>query len=232
LHGSRSESIWKYIVKILSIDTTSERGSLALVRDSAVVEELSLHAPDGFGHVLFPTILDLLARHGLTVPDMDGFASATGPGTFTGVRIGLTAAKGLAESAGKPVAGVSNLKAMAFYGEAHTRAVLLDARRKDVYAAVYDSSLRLVSPEVVMPFGEWLASLQLVPEEYLSQDFSAYEGIGSTGGFENRRRLVPWALAGAIGLIAASEGGAFVDPAALDANYVRKTDAELAWKEV
>jgi tRNA threonylcarbamoyladenosine biosynthesis protein TsaB len=209
-------------MKVLSIDTTAERGSIALVRDAAVVEEVALHAPDGFGHVLFSAIIDLLARHGLTVNDMDGFASATGPGTFTGVRIGLTAAKGLAEAAGKPVAGVSNLKAMAFYGEAHTRGVLLDARRKDVYAAVYDSSLRLVSPEVVMPFADWRDSLPVVPDEFLSQDLSPY-------GIEGRQ--VPWELAGAIGVIASREEGAFLDPAVLDANYVRKTDAELAWKE-
>jgi len=193
-------------MKILAIDTSGERGSIALVQDAVVVEEVALHAPDGFGQVLFQAIVDLLARHSLAVLDVDCFASAIGPGTFTGVRIGLTAAKGLAESAGKRVAGVSNLKAMAFYGEAHTRAVFADARRKDVYAAVYDSSLRLISPEVVAPLEQWLSSLQLVPDEFLCQDFATYSVV-----------------------IAAREDD-FKDPAALEANYVRRTDAELALK--
>ncbi len=209
-------------MKILAIDTSGERGSIALVQDAVVVEEVALHAPDGFGQVLFQAIVDLLARHSLAVLDVDCFASAIGPGTFTGVRIGLTAAKGLAESAGKRVAGVSNLKAMAFYGEAHTRAVFADARRKDVYAAVYDSSLRLISPEVVAPLEQWLSSLQLVPDEFLCQDFATYS-------VEGVRRQVPWELAGAIGVIAAREDD-FKDPAALEANYVRRTDAELALK--
>lgn len=209
---------------ILSIDTTSERGSIALVQNASVTEEVALHAPDGFGQMLFPAIVDLLARHGFTLHDVDAFACASGPGTFTGVRIGLTAAKGLAESAGKLVAGVSNLKAMALYGEAHTRAVFLDARRKDVYAAVYDASLQVISPEVVVPLGDWLASLQVDPDEYLCQDFKAFEFAGTAP-----RREVPWELAGAIGVIAARENS-FVDPAVLDANYVRKTDAELALK--
>ena len=209
-------------MKILAIDTSGERGSIALVRDAAVVEEVALHAPDGFGQVLFTAIVDLLARHSLMVLDVDCFASAIGPGTFTGVRIGLTAAKGLAESAGKRVAGVSNLKAMAFYGQAHTRAVFSDARRKDVYAAVYDASLQLVSPEVVAPLAEWISSLKAVPEEFLCQDFEPYA-------FDGTRRKVPWELAGAIGVIAAREGE-FLDPAVLEANYVRRTDAELALK--
>lgn len=213
-------------MKVLSIDTTSEHGSIAFVRDGGVVEEVALHAPDGFGQVLFAAIKELLTRHGMTFHDVDGFASATGPGTFTGVRIGLTAAKGLAESAGKPVAGVSNLKAIAFYGQAHTSAVLLDARRKDVYAAVYDRSIQLISPEVVAPFGEWLAALSIAPDEYLSQDFTPYVYEGNV--FERApKRQVPWELAGAIGVIASREG-TFADPATLEANYIRKTDAELA----
>jgi tRNA threonylcarbamoyladenosine biosynthesis protein TsaB len=217
-------------VTILAIDTTTERGSIALVQQGTVVEEVSLQAPEGFGQVVFPAILDLLGRHDLRIQDLDCFASATGPGSFTGVRIGLVAAKGLAESAGKLVAGVSNLKAMAFYGEAHTRAVFVDARRKDVYAAVYDSSLELVSPEVVAPFADWIAGLPVNPEEFLCQDFEPYSLDADGAVSASRRRLVPWELAGAIGVIAAREGR-FLDPAALDANYVRRSDAEMFWKE-
>ena len=153
-------------------------------------------------------------------------ACAVGPGTFTGVRIGLAAAKGLAESAGKRIAGVSNLKAMAFYGETHTRAVFSDARRKDVYGAVYDSSLRLIAPEVVAPITDWISSLQPVPDEFLCQDFEPWGLVPIEA---TRRRQVPRELAGAIGAIAAREG-VFVDPAGLEANYVRRTDAELALK--
>ena len=72
---------------------------------------------------------------------MDCFAAASGPGSFTGVRVGLAAVKGLAEAAGKRVVAVSNLRALAFFGSAPLRATVIDARRGEVYAALYNSRL-------------------------------------------------------------------------------------------
>lgn len=200
------------------MDTTSEWGSLAVVRNGALIEELPVHSPEGFGGVLFSQIQALLARQGLRIADVDCFATATGPGSFTGVRISITAAKGLAESAGKLVAGVSNLQAIAWYGTSPLRAAVIDARRGEVYGGLYDSGLREVRPEAVMPPERWFASL---PEgcEILSNEAEKFP----------MAKAVPRALAGAIGMIAA--GMTHVDPAVLDANYVRRSDAELMWKE-
>ena len=92
---------------ILAIDTTHEFGSIALFDRGEVLEEVCLHAPDGFGHVLYGDLTALLARHGLRVQDIDCFAAASGPGSFTGVRVGLACVKGLAEAVGKPVAQVA-----------------------------------------------------------------------------------------------------------------------------
>ena len=196
---------------ILAIDTTSDLGSIAIVEGDHVIEEVVLESGDGFAHVLFGEVEALLARHGLSLAEIEGFASASGPGTFTGVRVGLTAVKGLAEVMSQKVVGVSNLKAMASFGTREVTAVWIDARRGDVYGAVYDSTLELVRDEVVMKQEAWLASL---PEnvEILS---------------------APRALAGAIGKIAAREfaAGRALDPAEVDANYVRRSDAELALKE-
>jgi tRNA threonylcarbamoyladenosine biosynthesis protein TsaB len=198
-------------VTILAIDTTSDLGSIAIVEGDHVIEEVVLKSGDGFAHVLFGEVEALLARHGLSLAEIEGFASASGPGTFTGVRVGLTAVKGLAEVMSQKVVGVSNLKAMASFGTREVTAVWIDARRGDVYGAVYDSTLELVRDEVVMKQEAWLASL---PEnvEILS---------------------APRALAGAIGKIAAREfaAGRALDPAEVDANYVRRSDAELALKE-
>ena len=98
---------------ILAIDTTSQLGSIAITDSERVLEEVLLPSGDGYDHVLFGEIQSLLARNNLKLADIDGFASASGPGTFTGVRVGLTAAKGLAEAMSRKVAAVSNLKAMA-----------------------------------------------------------------------------------------------------------------------
>jgi len=199
---------------ILSIDTTSEFGSIALTEANVVVEEVSLQAPEGFGHVLYGHIQQLLEKQGTTVQQMECFAAASGPGSFTGVRVGLAAAKGFAEATGRRMVAVSNLRALASFGTAPLRATVIDARRGQVYGAVYDSQLQLVIPEVVTKLEDWLPTLP-----------AGCELISSIG--------VPRALAARIGHIAWDEYtlGRSSDPAEIDANYVRRSDAELFWKE-
>lgn len=211
---------------ILSIDTTSEFGSIALTERDQLIEEMLLHAPDGFGHILFPQLQKLLARHGATVNQMDCFAAASGPGSFTGVRIGLAAAKGLAEAGGKRVVAVSNLRAMAFFGTASLRATVLDARRGEVYGAVYSEQLEAVVPETVMKFPVWLKTLPAEGFEFVSTDFTPFRSSVDPA---IPVVTAPRALAAAIGRIAWNEYGAgrALDPAGIDANYVRRSDAEL-----
>src|SRR5579863_5619844 len=100
----------------LAVDTAAEIGSIALVDRDGTREEVRLQAPGGFGQVLFREIEALLVRQGVRLADIDLYAAATGPGSFTGVRVGLAAIKGLAETAGKPAVGVSNLIATAGFG--------------------------------------------------------------------------------------------------------------------
>ena len=218
---------------ILAIDTTSEFGSLALVDESGVVGEMPMRSPDGFSHVLYGYLSTLLQGHRLTLADITGFASAAGPGSFTGVRVGLAAIKGLAEAAGRPAVAVSNLQGLAAFGELPLRATLLDARRGEIFGAVYNSSLEIVQPEVVMKFEAWLESLP-AEVEFLSTEMDRFEAsFASTRFAKAPRRNAPRILAGAIGRIARQrlQQGETGDPALLDANYVRRSDAELFWKE-
>jgi tRNA threonylcarbamoyladenosine biosynthesis protein TsaB len=210
--------------RILAVDTTHEYGSIALNG-----EVVPLHSPSGFAHVVYPHIRALLDRAGAALREIDCFAAASGPGSFTGVRVGLACVKGLAEATGKPAAAVSNLEALATFGAAPLRAVLLDARRGDVYCAVYDAAGRLVVPETVGKLPEWLASLPAGELEFISTDFTVFGDALP----ETPRVTAPRALAGAVAQIAAARlaRGEACDPAALDANYVRRSDAELFWKE-
>ncbi len=211
-------------MRILSIDTTAHFGSVALLEDERVVEEILLHSPEGFGQILFDQIGRLLARMTWSISEIDRFAAAAGPGSFTGVRIGLTAVKGLAEATGKSAIAVSNLEALAELGTRPLRAAILDARRGEIYGAVYDAGLNLVRPEMVMPFRSWLESLPSGDLEFITTDFAPFRPyIKDTPVVEQR------SLAGAIGRIAARREPS--DPASLDANYVRRSDAELFWKE-
>src|SRR5262249_6022217 len=156
---------------ILAIDTTSEYGSLALAQDSRVIEAVSLHSREGYGHLIFQEILALLGRHGVKPPDVDGYAAASGPGSFTGVRVGLTAVKGLAEAHGKRVVPVSNLLALAYTGEGELRATVLDARRGEIYGAVYEAGLRPVVEEVVAKMARFLEMIGDREVTFAATDF-------------------------------------------------------------
>jgi len=218
---------------VLAIDATHEFGSLALACGPEVLEEVLLHAPSGFGHVLFERLARLFERHHLAPDDIACFAAASGPGSFTGVRVGLACVKGLAEAAGKPAVAVSNLQAMASLGSAPLRAAVLDARRGEIYGAVYDDAGRMVSPEVVAKFPAWLEQL---PDrvQFVSTDFTPFRAALAGTRFAGAEIVTaPRALAGAVARIAAAayQRGQASDPAALDANSVRRSDAELFWKE-
>lgn len=185
---------------ILALDVCNEVGSLALLDGPTLLEERRLESPDGFGHVLFGAIESLLADHAISLNDIDLYAVATGPGSFTGVRVGLTAAKGLAFAAGKPLAGVTNLEALASLGTGPLRAPIFDARRGDVYCAIYTADLEIVRPPAVCPLA----------------DFPIGEATRIDAG--------PL-LAAAVGRLAHARGGHH--PATIEATYVRPSDAEL-----
>jgi tRNA threonylcarbamoyladenosine biosynthesis protein TsaB len=220
---------------ILSIDTTHEFGSIALLEQGELIEETLLHSPDGFGHVLFGHLLRLFDRHGRTVDDVACFAAASGPGSFTGVRIGLACVKGLAEATGRKVVTVSNLEALARFGAARQRAVVLDARRGEVYGAVFDTEGQALREPVVARFPAWLETLPDGDIEFISSDFNAFRPALDNTRFKNAKiTTAPRALAAAIGSIAQERfsTGLARDPAEIDADYVRRSDAELFWKEV
>jgi len=219
---------------ILAVDTTHEFGSLALLHGTEVMEEVLVHSPEGFGQILFERLAQLLERQGRKVQEVDCFAAASGPGSFTGVRIGLACVKGLAEATGRPVAAVSNLEALATFGTAGMRAVVLDARRGEIYGAVYNGRSEAILPETVMPFTAWLRTMPAGEIEFISTDFSPFAAALVGTRFEKARIVTaPRSLAAAVGRIACERwrAGRAADPAAIDANYVRRSDAELFWKE-
>jgi tRNA threonylcarbamoyladenosine biosynthesis protein TsaB len=206
---------------ILGVDTTGEYGSLALVRGSETLEEVPLHAPAGYAQVLYGALEALLTRQSVSLPEIHCFAAASGPGSFTGVRVALACVKGLAEGLGRPAVAVSNLEALARFGTQPFRSPILDARRGEIYAAVYDAAGRLVMPETVATLSTWLSALPR-GVEFVATDWP--EGIPVTP-----RVTAPRQLAAMVARVAATRE--WLDPAALDANYVRRADAELFWKE-
>src|SRR6476661_182971 len=128
---------------LLAVDTSGKHGSIALARcgpeaDCSVIEVVPL---DGgiFSAQLVPQIAALLVKHGLDKLDIGGFAVVSGPGSFTGLRIGLAAIKALSEVLAKPIAAVSLLEALAVSGRSQGRVfAVLEAGRGEVYAGKYE----------------------------------------------------------------------------------------------
>ena len=139
---------------ILALDTTTEACSVACWGCGKVIAEEFLHLGRGHAEALAPMIASTIARSGLGYEQFDAIAVTIGPGTFTGLRIGLAAARGLALAMCKPMIGVTTLEAVAYAARSEQRSVLaiLDARRSQLYAQGFDSMLMpLNAPSVVSP---------------------------------------------------------------------------------
>lgn len=129
-------------MKILSLDSTAVAASAAIVEDGKVLGENFINVGLTHSQTLLPMVQSLLQCAGLTVKDMDVLAITNGPGSFTGVRIGVAALKGLAFADNKPCAAVSTLEALAYnlLGFDCIACSVMDARCKQVYNAMFDVS--------------------------------------------------------------------------------------------
>jgi tRNA threonylcarbamoyladenosine biosynthesis protein TsaB len=135
-------------LRVLALDTTSERESVALADGDAVVGELRLRAADRHSRLVLGAVEFLLSRLGLAPRDIDAFAVTLGPGSFTGIRVGLSTVQGLALAASRPCLGLSTLDVLAarIVGEAEHLVALVDAYRDEVFAGLYDAEARPLAP--------------------------------------------------------------------------------------
>ena len=153
-------------MKILAIDTSGTSGSIALSSGADIMKEITTTNVGTHSKWLMPAIDSLLTEEGVTPKDIDLFAVGQGPGSFTGLRIGISIVKGLSWSFDKPIIGVSTLHAMAMNVEASSFkdapedgpidiCPVLDARKKEVYAALFrldsDGLTRVVDDIAIKP---------------------------------------------------------------------------------
>lgn len=126
-------------MRILSIDSATESASCAVMDDNKLLGEISINDKKQHSVVLMPIVDSLLRNLHLTIKDIDGFVVCKGPGSFTGLRIGMSMIKGLSQGTGKPFVAVSSLDALA-YNMAYTEGIIcpiMDALRDNVYTALY-----------------------------------------------------------------------------------------------
>src|ERR1043166_1166746 len=129
-------------MRVIALDSTTRAGSVALVEDDCVIDERAGEASRSHAERLPGEIADLAGAHGIALADVDLFAVASGPGSFTGLRIGIATMQGLAFVLGRRIVGVPALDALAHLASADERAGALiaawmDAHRRDVFAALH-----------------------------------------------------------------------------------------------
>ncbi len=126
-------------MKVLAIDTASSVATVAVVSDEKLLGEVMVNSPKTHSQKLMPMIESLLDQLDMSVADMDGVAVTEGPGSFTGLRIGLATAKAFAHAHGLPVASISGLEGLANNVSFYEGLIcpIMDARRQQVYTAVY-----------------------------------------------------------------------------------------------
>lgn len=155
-------------MRILAVETSSPRGTVALL-DSTSEDALCLEhrVPNAHGEMLVPLLEQALAELGWAPSQLDRVAVGSGPGSFTGLRVGIALATGIAMGLGRPLVGVSSLQAMAAAARPNSGEVvvaLLDARREELFGAAFDSNLTPCSEVCALKthaLGPWLEHLEL-----------------------------------------------------------------------
>jgi tRNA threonylcarbamoyladenosine biosynthesis protein TsaB len=228
-------------VRILAVETSTLTGAVAVLEDGAVVAESRVNVAVTHGERLVSTIDGVLRAARRELADIDAFAVAIGPGSFTGLRIGLSTVKGLAFATGKPAAGVPTLDALAWRLPfcAYPICPILDARKNEVYAALYRTLTgrleRIEAPRAMPPSGlaEELRDGTTGPVVFVGDAVGRFGPIVSEI-LGTRARLAPadLRLPSAVTVAelgaAALERGEAADPASLVPLYVRPSEAELA----
>jgi tRNA threonylcarbamoyladenosine biosynthesis protein TsaB len=232
-------------VILLALDTCDSRGSVAVLRDDEVLKAIPHAGTEDYSSWVLPTVEKALKASGLSIRDIDTFAVASGPGSFTGVRIGLTTVKAWSEAFGTTkIASVSRLEAIAVQAADGGQyvAAFVDAHRDQVFGGLY----RREGPELSLVEDEMLAA----PEEFLDwvkersmngrvrwismdpEKMTAQEGWRARTAEGESVEVSKSVIAPLIGRIGRQRAlqGRLTDALGLDAQYLRRPDAEVFWK--
>lgn len=230
--------------RTLAVDTAEARGSIALRQEGRLACFREHASDEEYSSWLLPAVHDVLHESGSKLENVALLAVATGPGSFTGLRVGLTTVKAWAEVYGTPVAGISRLEALAHRGpkSASYLAACYNAQRGQIFGGLFRraaSGIEAVAPEAVLEPGDFLGLVSRAcganPVDWVTPDPSL---ILSQRSWQERVTLGDTlfcpaeVLADSIGELAEERARReeFSDPVTLDANYVRRSDAELFWK--
>lgn len=222
-------------LRVLGIDTATRHASIGIWEDGEILAERTETKVASHAALVLPLLETVLAEAEVEVADLDAIAVSGGPGSFTGLRISLSVAKGLALATGALVVGVSTLEALArtVADRSGTIWTLLDARKGEVYAASFEASVRglarlsadvVTTPEALV--AELDASCTVVGDVEARYGAQLRAHVGSGLRFLSFDEFGPrGGVVATLGAVAVQEGRA-VDPAVLEPMYIRPSDAE------
>lgn len=230
-------------MRLLAIETATPAQSVALVEDGRLLAELSYEARSNRGGVLLPTVDQVLKKAGVAARDLDAVAVSVGPGSFTGLRVGLATAKGLALGVGARLVGVPTLEALAesCAPADGTICALLDAYRGEVYMAVFrwaGRTLERLSPDTVLAPEAVVSALAAVegPVHLIGNGAARYHerlqaALGNRACMTDEGlRAVPSAVVVArLGVRQFAGGNKPGEEVALI--YLRRAEAEVNWEK-
>jgi len=224
-------------MKVLGIDTSSLVMSIAVVENNRLLGEYTTNLKKNHSIRLMPAISRLLEELGMEPEELGGVAVAQGPGSYTGVRIGLSTAKALAWSLGIPLAGVSSLEAIAANASFAKEKIcpLMDARRGQVYTALFSGRNRLHQDQIRL-LDEWLPELKLAEERilFLGDDVSLHQekieqGLGDMALFGPAEWNLPRASFIARKGAELIEEGQYAQIHSFAPHYLQLAEAEANW---
>jgi tRNA threonylcarbamoyladenosine biosynthesis protein TsaB len=223
-------------MRILSVDTASKSCSVGIVEDSYLLAELTIIPGTTHSRHLMALIQKAIDLSGMKISDMDGYAVTKGPGSFTGLRIGISSVKGLAAVTGKPVVGVSSLDALASQAIAPSHLVcpLLDARKGEVYFSYYKVDcdvLKKQRGEAAQTPEEAIEGIH-EPCIFIGDGAQHYERtiakkMGSLASFAPSHLNVIRAFSVANIALGRFKRAETEDAASIRPRYIRKSDAEI-----
>lgn len=215
-------------MKILLIDTCGITGTVALANtdaNSPIVASTGLPGRTA-SERLVPTFKDLTVRSGIPLNSLDAIAVVHGPGSFTGVRVGLSAAKGLCHALSLPLIAISRLAVLAHLAEGSRVHALLDAGRGDFYSGLYADGICF--GEALQTRDEFLVTSQPKPGAESPIIVACEPSVSAALAALNPKLVAEPSATDALPLaLARLQHRAFDDPATIDANYLRRTDAEI-----
>ena len=223
-------------MKILTIDTSSNCSSVALSAGEQLLGDSILGEDRCCSGRLLDAVTKLLAAAGLTPDALDAFAVSLGPGSFTGVRVGIATVKGLALATGKPALGFSSLAmlAMNLPFACAPVAPMFDARKNEVYAGLYrcGALAEAVCADAVIAPEQFLAAIDS-PTLFIGEGALRYRDLiqktlGELALFPPWHTHLPRAGAGAALALQAGLEGRFIPLALLNPTYLRASEAEIA----